>query len=64
MEPAVAPAAQAEATPTGGMAWIWIGAILMAVGGMVSLTDRRYRVGAPKPARSRSKKPASGTAEA
>jgi cytochrome c-type biogenesis protein CcmF len=46
------------------VAWIWIGAILMAVGGMVSLTDRRYRVGAPKPAKSRSKKPAPGTAEA
>jgi cytochrome c-type biogenesis protein CcmF len=28
--------------------WIWGGALLMAAGGMVSLTDRRYRVGAPK----------------
>jgi len=27
--------------------WIWIGALIMAAGGMVSLTDRRYRVGAP-----------------
>ncbi|MDA5192713.1 heme lyase CcmF/NrfE family subunit [Govanella unica] len=27
--------------------WIWIGALLMAFGGMVSLTDRRYRIGAP-----------------
>ena len=27
--------------------WIWLGAILMAVGGIVSLTDRRHRVGAP-----------------
>jgi cytochrome c-type biogenesis protein CcmF len=27
--------------------WIWIGAMVMAFGGMVSLTDRRYRVGAP-----------------
>lgn len=26
--------------------WIWIGAIVMAIGGMLSLTDRRYRVGA------------------
>ena len=26
--------------------WIWIGALIMAFGGMVSLTDRRYRVGA------------------
>jgi cytochrome c-type biogenesis protein CcmF len=28
--------------------WIWLGAILMAIGGVVSLTDRRHRVGAPK----------------
>lgn len=28
--------------------WIWAGAIFMAVGGMVSLSDRRLRVGAPK----------------
>ncbi len=27
--------------------WIWIGAIVMALGGIVSLTDRRYRIGAP-----------------
>ena len=27
--------------------WIWVGALLMAAGGVVSLTDRRYRVGAP-----------------
>ncbi|SDZ79453.1 heme lyase CcmF/NrfE family subunit [Rubrimonas cliftonensis] len=27
--------------------WIWGGAILMALGGCLSLTDRRYRVGAP-----------------
>ena len=27
--------------------WIWLGAMLMAAGGVVSLTDRRYRVGAP-----------------
>jgi len=26
--------------------WIWLGALVMALGGMVSLTDRRYRVGA------------------
>jgi cytochrome c-type biogenesis protein CcmF len=26
--------------------WIWIGAIIMAFGGMVSLSDRRWRVGA------------------
>jgi cytochrome c-type biogenesis protein CcmF len=28
--------------------WIWVGAIVMALGGMVSLTDRRLRIGAPK----------------
>jgi cytochrome c-type biogenesis protein CcmF len=28
--------------------WIWGGALLMALGGAISLTDRRYRVGAPK----------------
>ena len=28
--------------------WIWVGAILMAVGGALSLTDRRLRVGAPR----------------
>ena len=30
--------------------WIWLGAMIMAVGGVVSLTDRRYRVGAPRAA--------------
>src|SRR5690606_2072094 len=28
--------------------WLWIGALMMAAGGIVSLTDRRYRVGAPE----------------
>jgi cytochrome c-type biogenesis protein CcmF len=27
--------------------WIWVGALVMAVGGLVSLSDRRHRVGAP-----------------
>ncbi|HEY4135512.1 MAG TPA: heme lyase CcmF/NrfE family subunit [Alphaproteobacteria bacterium] len=27
--------------------WIWIGAVFMTLGGLVSLTDRRHRVGAP-----------------
>jgi len=27
--------------------WIWVGAVLMAVGGVVSLSDRRLRVGVP-----------------
>lgn len=37
--------------------WIWAGCMLMALGGLISLTDRRYRVAAgarkqPKPAQS------------
>jgi cytochrome c-type biogenesis protein CcmF len=28
------------------IAWIWIGAVIMAFGGVVSLSDRRWRVGA------------------
>ncbi|MEW6768467.1 MAG: heme lyase CcmF/NrfE family subunit [Pseudomonadota bacterium] len=31
---------------------IWLGPVLMAFGGMLSLSDRRLRVGAPKPAKS------------
>ena len=27
--------------------WIWSGCLLMVLGGIVSLSDRRYRVGAP-----------------
>ncbi len=33
--------------------WIWLGAIIMALGGGVSLTDRRHRVGAPVPAQAK-----------
>ncbi|MFO1533272.1 MAG: hypothetical protein ABR562_06195 [Thermoplasmatota archaeon] len=29
------------------MPWIWLGGVLMALGGLVSLSDRRHRVGAP-----------------
>jgi cytochrome c-type biogenesis protein CcmF len=32
---------------------IWLGAVLMAFGGVLSLSDRRLRVGAPKPARNK-----------
>jgi cytochrome c-type biogenesis protein CcmF len=49
--------------PSGGVAlrlyfhpfvrFIWIGAVIMFIGGMISLTDRRLRVGAPQRARSR-----------
>jgi cytochrome c-type biogenesis protein CcmF len=28
--------------------WIWVGAVLMALGGVISLTDRRLRVGVPQ----------------
>ena len=31
--------------------WIWVGSIVMALGGIVSLSDRRLRVGAPTRAR-------------
>ncbi|MGF1553652.1 MAG: heme lyase CcmF/NrfE family subunit [Paracoccaceae bacterium] len=37
--------------------WIWLGALVMAFGGVVSLTDRRYRVGAA----ARRAAPAAGT---
>lgn len=33
--------------------WIWVGTFIMFLGGLVSLTDRRYRVGAPKRARAK-----------
>jgi len=46
-----------EADSTGGwsarlyfnplVSWIWLGALVMALGGAVSLSDRRHRVGAP-----------------
>ncbi|TMJ96301.1 MAG: heme lyase CcmF/NrfE family subunit [Alphaproteobacteria bacterium] len=32
---------------------IWFGAVSMAIGGVLSLSDRRLRVGAPKPARTK-----------
>ena len=28
--------------------WIWLGGFTMALGGLVSLSDRRVRVGAPR----------------
>ena len=31
--------------------WIWLGPLVMALGGFVSLSDRRFRVGAPRRAR-------------
>ena len=48
-----------DPSPGGGLAvriyynplvpWIWLGALIMVIGGLVSLTDRKYRIGAPKP---------------
>jgi cytochrome c-type biogenesis protein CcmF len=40
------------------VAWIWIGAAMMVLGGIVSISDRRYRVGAP------SRSPAAAPAKA
>jgi cytochrome c-type biogenesis protein CcmF len=37
---------------------IWLGAVIMALGGALSLSDRRLRVGAPKPAAKPSLQPA------
>jgi len=31
--------------------FIWFGALIMFIGGLISLTDRRYRVGAPRKAK-------------
>jgi cytochrome c-type biogenesis protein CcmF len=33
--------------------FIWLGAVVMAAGGLLSLSDRRFRVGVPKAARRR-----------
>ena len=38
--------------------WIWIGVIVMGLGGALSLTDRRHRVGAPRRAKARTGTPA------
>jgi cytochrome c-type biogenesis protein CcmF len=50
-----------DETPDGGrvvrfyfhplIKWIWLGAVIMAFGGGLSLSDRRLRVGAPRKAR-------------
>jgi cytochrome c-type biogenesis protein CcmF len=34
---------------------IWLGAIIMFFGGGLSLSDRRLRVGAPRPAKAKDK---------
>jgi cytochrome c-type biogenesis protein CcmF len=33
------------------VAWIWMGTFLMGLGGIVSLTDRRLRIGVPQRSR-------------
>ena len=38
--------------------WIWLGAFVMALGGALSLSDRRHRVGAPRRARAAAPVPA------
>ncbi|MCY4303140.1 MAG: heme lyase CcmF/NrfE family subunit [Aestuariivita sp.] len=35
-----------------GVPWMWLGAILIASAGLISLTDRRLRIGAPSPPKS------------
>jgi cytochrome c-type biogenesis protein CcmF len=40
--------------------WIWGGCIIMVLGGIVSLSDRRLRIGAPARARSLAPQAASG----
>jgi cytochrome c-type biogenesis protein CcmF len=40
--------------------WIWIGPVLMALGGLVSLSDRRWRVGIARRAEPRSAEMAAG----
>jgi cytochrome c-type biogenesis protein CcmF len=37
---------------------IWLGAVAMFLGGALSLSDRRLRIGAPKPARKAALAPA------
>src|SRR6195952_1145733 len=43
--------------------WIWIGAIIMAFGGAVSLSDRRWRVGAAARASRRNPQPVPAAGE-
>jgi cytochrome c-type biogenesis protein CcmF len=40
------------------VSWIWFGALIMAFGGLLSLSDRRHRVGVPKDQRRTSAAPA------
>jgi cytochrome c-type biogenesis protein CcmF len=38
--------------------WIWLGALIMSIGGLLSLSDRRLRIGAPRRAAARQAQPA------
>ena len=38
--------------------WMWVGALIMVVGGLVSLSDRRHRIGVPVRARDAATQPA------
>ena len=42
---------------------IWLGAVVMALGGAISLTDRRMRVGAPARARAKAVPPGMAPAD-
>jgi cytochrome c-type biogenesis protein CcmF len=42
-------------------AWLWAGAVIMVLGGLVSLTDRRYRLGVPRRRRQSSAAATAGT---
>jgi len=43
--------------------WIWVGTLIMVAGGLVSLTDRRHRVGAPRRRRGTGQAPVAVPAE-
>jgi cytochrome c-type biogenesis protein CcmF len=30
------------------VSWIWLGAAIMVLGGLLSLSDRRFRIGVPR----------------
>ena len=42
---------------------IWLGAVIMFIGGGLSLSDRRLRIGAPRPRAAKAQAPASQAAE-
>jgi cytochrome c-type biogenesis protein CcmF len=42
--------------------WIWLGAVIMSLGGLLSLSDRRLRIGVPQPPRSAARAAASAKA--